>query len=115
MELVTRRLYPVLFGGAVSDETKASVQKTLAKGIRGFKTLAQFNPYIAGKELTLADCAAFVHLPLISVTTKLIYGKDALEEIPQVKPYIKTLGERPAFKKVNEDRKVAQAAAMQKK
>ena len=41
--------------------------------------------------------------------------KDALEEIPQVKPYIKTLGERPAFKKVNEDRKVAQAAAMQKK
>ena len=115
MELVTRRLYPVLFGGSVSDETKASVQKTLAKGIRGFKALAQFNPYIAGRELTLADCAAFVHLPLISVTTKLIYGNDALEDVPQVKPYIKTLGERPAFRKVNEDRKAAQAAAFGKK
>ena len=72
--------------------------------------LAKFNPYIAGKELTLADCAAFMHLPLVSVATKLVYGRDFLEDMPQVKAYIKTLGERPAFKRVNDDRKAAQAA-----
>jgi len=112
VELVARRLYPAaFFGGSVSDETKKSVEKALAKGIRGFGTLAKFDPYLAGKELTLADCAAFVHLPLVSLTTKLVYGRDFLEGMPQVKPYLKALGERPAFKRVNDDRKAAQAAA----
>jgi len=39
------------------------------------------------------------------------YGKDALDEFPQVKPYLKMLGERPAFARVNDDRKKAQAEA----
>jgi glutathione S-transferase len=111
LELVARRLYPAaFFGGSASEETRKSVEKALGKGIRGFRALAKFNPYVAGKELTLADCAAFVHLPLISLATKLVYGRDFLEEVPQVKPYIKTVGERPAFKRVNDDRKAAQAA-----
>jgi len=111
MELVVRRLYAAaFFGGSASEETRKSVEKTLAKGIRGFRALAKFNPYVAGKELTLADCAAFVHLPLVSLTTKLVYGRDFLEDMPQVKPYLRTLGERPAFKRVNDDRKAAQAA-----
>jgi glutathione S-transferase len=111
LELVARRLYPfVFFKQEASPETKASVEKGLAKGIRAFRGLAKFNPYIAGRELTLADCAAFVHLPLISLTTKLAYGRDFLEDMPEVKAYIKTVGERPAFKRVNDDRKAAQAA-----
>jgi hypothetical protein len=32
----------------------------------------------------------------------------------QVKPYLKMLGERPAFRQVNEDRKSAQAALAKK-
>jgi hypothetical protein len=31
--------------------------------------------------------------------------------MPQVKPYLKMLGERPAFARVNEDRRAATAAA----
>jgi len=116
MELVVRRLYPlVFFGKSATDEMKQSVEKDIAKGIRGFRTLAKFNPFIAGKDLTLADCAAFVHLPLISLATKLAYGRDFLEDVPQVKAYLKTLGERPAFKQVNDDRKAAQAAMAPKK
>jgi glutathione S-transferase len=116
LELVARRLYPqVFFSGSVSDEAKQSVEKSLVKGVRAFKALAKFSPYIAGSELTLADCAAFVHLPLVSLSTKLAYGRDFLDDLPQVKPYIKMLGERPAFAKVNEDRKAAQAAAARAK
>jgi glutathione S-transferase len=112
MELVVRRLYGHLFfrPAPLPEELKASVQKDLAKGIRAFKAVAKFDPYVAGPALTLADCAAFVHLPLVSLTTRHAYGRDFLEELPQVKPYLKMLGERPAFRKVNEDRKAAQEA-----
>jgi glutathione S-transferase len=112
LELVARRLYGGLFfGGKFSDETKAQVEKDLAKGVRALKAVAKFGPFIAGTELTLADCAAFVHLPLVSLVTKTAYGRDFLEDIPQVRPYLKMLGERPAFARVNEDRKAATATA----
>jgi len=113
LELVARRLYPSLFFGAgpASEETKKSVEKTLLKGVRGLKALAKFSPYIAGAELSLADCAAFVSLPLVTLVSKTAFGRDFLEEIPQVKPYLRMLGERPAFARVNEDRKKAQAAS----
>ena len=115
MELVARRLYGALyFGGQVSEETKKEVERDLAKGVRAFSKLMKFDPYIAGKEFTLADCVAFVSLPLISMTSKLAFGKDALESVPQVKPYLKMLGERPHFRKVNDDRKAATEAAVAK-
>lgn len=112
MELVVRRLYGGLFfGGSVSDETRQQVEKDIAKGVRALKAVAKFDPYIAGKELSIADCAAFVHLPLVTLVTKTAFGRDFLEDLPQMKPYLKMLGERPAFAKVSEDRKAATAAA----
>jgi len=111
-ELVVRRLYNGLFfGGSFSEETKAAVEKDIAKGVRALKAVAKFDPFIAGKDLTIADCAAFVHLPIVTLVTKLAFGRDFLEDIPQMKPYLKMLGERPAFARVNEDRRAASAAA----
>jgi glutathione S-transferase len=111
LELVARRLYPgAFFGGTTSDSAKAAIEKDLAKGIRAFKALAKFDPFIAGKALSLADCAAAVHLPLVSLATKISFKRDVLEEIPQVKPYLKMLNERPAFARVSADRKAAQEA-----
>jgi len=111
LELVARRLYAgVFFGGTLPDGAKESVEKDLAKGVRAVKALAKFDPFIAGRELTLADCAAAVHLPLVSLSAKLAYGRDVLADIPQVKPYLKMLGERPAFARVNAERKAAQEA-----
>ena len=112
MELAARRLYrEYFFGGKVSDETKKEVERDLAKGVRAFATRATFDPYVAGKELTLADCAAYVHLPLISMISKMAFGRDFLGDLP-VKPYIKMLGERPAFARVSADRKAAQEAML---
>jgi glutathione S-transferase len=115
LELPVRRLYGhVFFKRPASEEVIRAVDKDLTKGVRALKALVKFDPYIAGRELTLADCAAFVHLPLVSLTTKLAYGRDVLEDIAPLKPYIKMLSERPAFAKVNEDRKAAQAALAKK-
>ncbi len=110
LELVARRLYGQVFfkRGNLSEEASQAVQRDLGKGVRALSALARFEPYIAGQDLTLADCAAFVHLPLVSLASKLAYGRDFLEDLPQVKSYLKMLGERPAFHKVNEERKAAQ-------
>ncbi len=112
VELVARKLYgQAFFGrGPVSDKAREAIEKDLGKGLRALKSAVKFSPFIAGESLTLADCAAYVHLPLVSLTTKIVYGRDFLESIPPVKSYLKMLGERPAFAKVSEDRKAAQAA-----
>ncbi len=119
VELVARRLYAqAFFGGSVSDEVKKQVERDLAKGVRAFKQLAKFSPYAAGDSLSFADCAAAVHLPLISLSTKIIFGGDVLADCAPVKPYLKMINERPALKKMNADRKAAteaMAAAQAKK
>ncbi len=109
IELPARRLYyEVFFGGSVSDETKLEVEKQLGKGMLSLAHLARFKPYIAGKDFTHADCAAWVHLPLISQTTKKAYGRDFIEDLlPEAKAYLKMIGERPHAQKVNADRKAA--------
>jgi glutathione S-transferase len=111
MEMVARRLYlQAFFGGTVTDEVKQAVEKELSRGVRTLQALVRFDPFIAGKVLTLADCVAFVHLPLVSLSTKLVLGRDMLEGLPQIKDYIKMLRARPAFARVDEDRKTASAA-----
>jgi glutathione S-transferase len=112
LELVVRRLYGGLFfGGSFSEESKQQVEKGVARGVRALKAVARFEPFIAGPALTIADCAAFVHLPIVTLVTRQAFGRDYLEDIPQMKLYLKMLGERPAFARVNEDRKAATAAA----
>jgi glutathione S-transferase len=101
----------VFFGKPVDEAIKQAVEPELAKGVRTLKKLARFEPYIAGKTLTLADCSAFVSLPIVSLATKGAFGRDFLEDLPQLKPFLKILGERPSFARVSEDRKAATAAA----
>lgn len=106
VELVTRRLYAeAFFGGKVSDETKQQVEKDLPRGLKAVMQLAKFAPYIAGPEITLADCAAVQHLPLVTVATKRIYGRDFMEPYPQVAAYLKELNQRPTVQKIAADRK----------
>lgn len=105
LELVARELYrEAFFGGKVSDETKARARVLLVRGAEGFGRIARFAPFVAGDRFTLADCAAVVHLPIVSGASKLIYGEDLLGALP-IKDYVRALGERPAVRKVNEDRK----------
>jgi glutathione S-transferase len=115
LELPARRTYGfVFFGRPVDEPVKQAVEKDLARGVRALKALAKLDPYIAGPELTLADCAAFVHLPLVSLATKLGYGRDVLEDVPGLASYLQMLGERPAFARVKADQAAARAAAQKK-
>lgn len=105
LELVARQLYPeAFFGGKVSDGLKEKVKALLENGVAGFTRLAKFSPFIAGERFTLADCAAIVHLPLVSGATKRIYGQDMLAGLP-VKDYLARVGERATVQQMNADRK----------
>ena len=114
LELVVRELYPeAFFGGKVSDANKARVQKLLARNIAAFQRLARFGPWLAGAEFTLADCAAYVSLPLVAMTTKVMYGEDALQAAGiDWKSYVKRVEQRPSAQKVTADRKADQAASV---
>ena len=105
LELVARELYAeAFFGGKVSDAVKEQVGKQLQKNVAAFAKVAKFEPFIGGSELTLADCAAAVNLPLVTAVSKTIYGNDFLADLP-VKSYMKMWSERPSMQRVQADRK----------
>jgi glutathione S-transferase len=118
LELVARELYAeAFFGGKVSDAVKEKVGKQLQKNVAAFAKVAKFEPFIGGSELTLADCAAAVNLPLVTAVSKTIYGNDFLADLP-VKSYMKMWSERPSMQRVQADRKANNAlflARMQSK
>ena len=113
LELVARELYgQAFFGGQASESTQARVRKQLDRNIPAFKRLAKFAPYVAGDQFTLADCAAWVSLPLVGMATKAVLGEDLLAAHGlDLKPYLKLVGERPSAQKVVADRKRDQEAA----
>lgn len=109
LELVARELYSeAFFGGSVSAEVKSRVEKTLTRNIKALSGMLKFSPFVSGTEFSMADCAAAVHFPLISMATKSIYGRDFLEDLP-VREYLKMLADRPSIQRVNADRKANQA------
>jgi glutathione S-transferase len=117
LELVARDLYAqAFFGGTVSEGTQARVRKLLDRNIPAFKRLAKFAPYVAGGQFTMADCAAYVNLPLIGLATRIVLGSDLLvEHGVDWKAYTKAIAERPSAQRVDADRKAAQAALQAKK
>lgn len=105
LELVARRVYAqAFFGGTVSQGTIDATRRDLERGVAAFARLAKFAPFLAGDRFTMADCVAVVHLPVISMAGKAIWGEDPLAALP-VRDYVKRLGERPTVQKVNADRK----------
>ena len=114
LELVARDLYgQAFFGGTVSESSAARVKKQLEKNIPAFCKLAKFSPMVAGGEqFTMADCAAWVNLPLVGMATKAVFGEDMLIALGcDYKPYIKAISERPSAARVVADRKEATAKA----
>lgn len=114
LELVARDLYyQAFFGGTVSEGTQTRVRKQLDKNIPAAKRLLKFAPYAAGDTFTLADCAAYVSLPLVGMATKAIYGEDLLLAGGiDYKAYIKFISQRPSAQQVDADRKAATVKAV---
>lgn len=113
LELVARELYAqAFFGGTVSQEVQDRVRKQLTKSIVAFKRIAKFGPYVGGDSFTIADCAAYVSLPLVAMASKKVLGEDLLAAAGvDWKAYAGLIGARPHAQKVDADKK-ADAARM---
>lgn len=111
LELTARMLYPkAFFGGELGETNATRIRAQLDKQITAFKRLAKFAPYVAGNSFTLADCAAWANLPLVSMATKAVYGEDLLATHGiDIKAYVKLIDERPTAQKVRADRKAKKA------
>lgn len=111
LELVARELYPqAFFGGSVSPSQQDRVRKLLDQNIVGFKALARFAPYVGGDVFTLADCAAYVSLPLVALASKAVYGQDLLAgHGVDWKGYATLIAARPSAQRVDAERKADQA------
>ena len=114
LELVARELYPqAFFGGTVGESQQTRVRKLLDKNIDGFRRLARFEPYVAGDSFTLADCSAYVSLPLVALASKLIFGEDLLAGHGiDWKGYSRLIAQRPSAQRVDADRKADQARSL---
>lgn len=107
VELVARQIYPqAFFGTAQSANTLERVRPQLVKGLAAFKSLSRFEPYAGGTEFTLVDCAAYVHLPLVALASRAVYGSDFVTEAGiDWKAYVRLVEQRPSAQKVAADRK----------
>jgi glutathione S-transferase len=112
LELVARDLYgQAFFGGTVGDSTKERVRKQLIRNIEAFKRLARFAPYVAGESFTLADCSAWVSLPLVGMASKSVLGEDLLQAAGvDWKTYSRMVGTRPSAVRIVADRQASQPA-----
>ena len=106
LEWDARRLFPAAFFGAkLDDATRTQVGKQLDKAVVAFHRLVDFAPFAHGNTFTLADCALAVHLPLISLATKIVLQRDVLEGTP-AKAYVEMIAQRPSVQRANADRKI---------
>lgn len=108
VELVARRTYSeAFFGQSVSEEIKGQVRDSLGVGLLAVSRLARLAPYALGEEFSLADCALWPSLGIISCATEAAFGENLLARVPGVDDYLTRLGARPHFKKVAADRAAA--------
>lgn len=111
LELVAREVYGEAFFGAAptSDAHKARVRQRLDRHLPAFKSLLRLSPYAAGDSFTLADCAAYVHLPVVALATRAVWGEDLVAAHGiDWKPYVRLIGQRPTAQRVDADRKADQ-------
>jgi glutathione S-transferase len=110
LELPARRLYAqAFFGGTVSDETREQVRAQIEKAGAAFGQMVRFEGHLAGGELSLADLAAVIHLPLVSLATRRIYGEDLLAPLAGLPDYLARLRQRSCVQTVLEGQKQASA------
>jgi glutathione S-transferase len=104
IELPARRLYgDVFFGKPASEEEKAAVKKLLEKGFAALGSIAVYDPYIAGKDLTVVDFyAVFALSPVLGVCKK-TWNWDVRATMPKLKALSDLMGERDSVSRVKAD------------
>jgi glutathione S-transferase len=103
-----------MFGQPVDEAKVAEQYQKLEFAARALEQVAQFDPFIAGPNLTWADLNAAVTISYVGKVTHMLSQKNPLTEIEGIRDYFARLATRPHFQKVYADRD-ATLKAMQEK
>ncbi|PCI79260.1 MAG: glutathione S-transferase [SAR86 cluster bacterium] len=104
IELPARRLYgDVFFGNPATDDLKEQVKSQLEKGFASLQKLGNFDPYLAGKELSYADFYYRFSVGIATIVCKKALNWNALNELPNIKSLLDLMGERESIQKVLAD------------
>jgi glutathione S-transferase len=113
IELTARRhLGAVFFGGERSEEAYAEVRPQVEKGLRAFKQLANFGPYVMGSEFGNADIFVYHTFRLAGQILKRVYDWDIVMEVPGLAAHVVAMDERDTTRQVVADLEEALAALM---
>lgn len=113
VELVARELYPqAFFGMTLSDKFVLRIGEKLNRNLAALRRVLSFEPYFGSRTFTLADCAAYVHLPTVAMTSQLVLGEDLVAKHGiDWKTYVSLIEQRPSARKVAADRQADQGRA----
>ncbi len=102
LDTPARRHLPTVYFGAPVDQTAYDeVLPALENGLRAFKHLVRFEPYIAGDTFTFADIAAYFQVRFTNLHTTTVYERDITNEVPGLGGYLKMVGGRPSIDAVD--------------
>jgi glutathione S-transferase len=104
LDAAARPLLPMVYFGVPRNDAVADAQKPLIeKGLRAFKQLAVFDPYVAGPNYTFADIASYFHLQFTNLHTTRIYDWDIIASDPELGAYMDVLAKRPKLLQVGSE------------
>ncbi|NKC01346.1 MAG: glutathione S-transferase [Pseudomonadales bacterium] len=105
VELVARRCLPeAFFGQTVSDETKSSTQKDLAKGMAALDRIYVGAPYAAGADLTLADFYTYFSFGLAGGIAQKMFDTDLIADYPKIQGVMARMAEHPSVQRVEAEK-----------
>ena len=110
IELPARRLYgEVFFSRSPQMKEREDVRELLERGFASLATLASFDPYLTGNEITYADfCFRFI-VSLATIVCRKALDWDAYNEVPNLRTLIELLNQRESIRRVMADQAAAGA------
>ena len=105
IELPARRVYGEFFTRPVSDPEKQVVRELLESGFAAFQSLARFEPYLAGAEISYADFFGLYAVPTATAVTREVYGWDTYNWISGLRDWLALMQERDTVKRIEAERR----------
>ncbi len=110
VETPAHDLIGVILNREIPAHVKEASRVNALKGIRALGRLVNFNPWICGSQLTIADIFVFYSFTLSNRLTTLVYDWDMLREVPGLESWYQRFAERQITRVILAENKEASNA-----
>ncbi len=108
LELPSRRLVPFIFSNTdAPDELKTEIRTVIERGVGGLTRLCEFDPYLAGGEMTMADIYLRYVMFVVDMAGAAKLEWDVGAEIPGLKDWQAMMADTEISKRIDADREAS--------